>query len=95
MKIVLLKGLIFYFFIITNTFGETQKQNCRSYVEWDNNRHCLLEINREYVVPIDTELNNSQPQPDDFELGSEETILMQSDRDAPPDGLITEDISEE
>ncbi len=90
---VLLKILIFFFFTTASTFGVTPKQNCRSYVEWDNVRHCLLEIDREYQVPVDTKSNHSQTQSEDS--SSDEVIIMQSDRDGPPPGLIIEDTPEE
>jgi hypothetical protein len=93
MKTVLFKILIFYIFTVTNTFGDSEKPNCRSYAEWDNIRHCLLEIDREYPILIENKPNNSQIRTED--LFPNEIITLQSDSDGPPQGLITEDTNEE
>jgi hypothetical protein len=89
MHTVLLRSLILYLLLISSSLGDSIKQECRSYVEWDNIRHCLREVDRKPVIAADNVEDNSAPQRED--LPPEDAVVMQSDRDGPPQGLIIDD----
>lgn len=93
MHIVLLRSFILYLILISSSFGDTTKQDCRSYAEWDNVRHCLLDIDRPEVTVA---APNEQTQQESEGLPIDNSTIVQlGGPEGPPPGLAVEDIPEQ